>query len=407
MHTVIIALAVAVVVIPAPAQDPIAGASTDFGLALFKKLGARKGNLIISPYSICTGLSMARTGARGETRRQLDGALHLGSEADPAGHRNLSEALKAKEVWKEFDEPPPWRKVPVYELHLANALWVQSGLKLDPAFERCLKNEFNAPVERVDFCQQSRAHARINQWVEQKTRERIKNIVPAGRQRSDTSDPVIILTNAIYFKAQWATAFMKQKTKEGVFFSSPDRKVPASFMHRIDRFSYAEDDDVQVLEISYRGFDISMVVVLPRKKDGLPGLETRLDGRLVRQWINELSVQPVSVKIPRFQSEVSFELEPQLVAMGIRNAFSDKEADFNGITRAGSLYLGDVFHKAWITVDEKGTEAAAAHVTGVASTCLPPSRGTPFVADHPFLYLIRHGKTGTVLFIGRVVDPTK
>ena len=383
----------------------------EFGLDLYGVLKKRPENLLISPCSIATALAMVRVGARGQTAREIDAVLHHGPEVTPAAERALREALRPEPV--EEGHPRNRKKIDAFSLHTANALWIQKGLLIETALQRILEHDFDAPAKSIDFEQApEEACERINQWVANQTRDRIQDIVPAGAIDKETR---IFMASAMYFKAGWARSF--ENSRETTFHVDRENKVIAPFMHRAGLMYYTEDDHVQVLELPYRGRETSMIVVLPWEKYGLGELEKKLAAGMVREWIERLQSKPVAADLPRFRfTYTAPSLPAVLQALGMKEAFTPK-ADFSGLVRAASnegpftaasepLFVSHVAHKAFIAVDEKGTEAGAVW-GGASSTGMPrqPAFPEPFVADHPFLFLIRHVKTGAVLFLGCLHNP--
>lgn len=403
----VVALASALVSTPAAAQAPetseearVMGESVSrFSVSLYGQLRARPGNLFFSPYSISAALAMTREGARGENAAELDRALAY-PRALTAAQRELALALRPREVddWSEGQR----RRVPAYELNVANALWGQEGLAFLPEFTAILEQHYAAPLQRIDFTRAAEARRRINAWVEEQTRQRIKDIVPEGLPTTDTR---LALANAIHFKAAWEEPFQEQRTTDAPFHTAGG-EVAARLMRRVSHFAYAEDDAVQVVSLPYRGHDTSMLVVLPRRRDGLAAVEGALTAERLAGWVGGLKAVKVDVQLPRFEVTHAFDAVQALGALGVRRAFDARQADFTGMLATEPLFIGVVLHKAFVAVDEKGTEAAAATVVGMRAGSAPrPEQPVAFVADHPFLFMIRHEPTGAVLFMGRLADP--
>ena len=244
----------------------------------------------------------------------------------------------------------------------------------------------------------------INQWVEDQTKEKIKNIVPEGLPTPDTR---LVLGNAIYFKASWAEQFKAKWTRTEPFTMSKGKTLDVSMMHLEKKYRYAATDDAQIVEIPYRGGVTSMVVVLPKKKDGLAAIEATLSSTLVDSWQRRLRSRLVQLKLPRFEFTSSFDLTTKLPAMGMADAFDGTRADFSAMTTEQRLFIGAVLHKSFVAVDESGTEAAAATIVLMElGSAMPRDKPVPFIADHPFLFFIQHVKSGCVMFAGRVTKPT-
>lgn len=392
-----------------PAKKPPAQALGDatlaFGLDLHRLLAAEGGNVFFSPYSISAALSMAREGARGETAAQLDRVLRL-PPAPAVAHQSLTPLLQPGSVedwangWDPDQEP---ELVPAYTLEVANALWVQEGFDCLRPFTSALEERYGAPLQRLDFAHSAAARARVNAWVAERTRDRIRDVVPEGSPSPDTR---LMLANAIYFKAPWDEPFEAEATREQTFHTEGG-EVRAPFMRTVSRMPYAEDTMAQVLTLPYRGDGCSLLVVLPRAKDGLAPLERDLTPARLASWLAKRRRVRVDVQLPRFETTYAVDLCDALARLGMPLPF-DEQADFSGVTAAERLRIGAVFHKAFVAIDENGTEAAAATVVEMATLGLPQAEPDPipFVADRPFLFAIVHELTGCVLFLGRIADPT-
>jgi serpin B len=408
MRVAVAVLLVSSLGVPALAQEPepearAAGEGTArLAVDLYGALRSEGGNLFFSPYSLSAALAMTREGARGETAAELDRALHF-----PAGlakaQAALARALRPREV-DEWDERGGRRKVAAYELSVANALWGQEGLAFLAPFTGVLEREYGAPLERLDFKDQAAARRRINGWVEERTRQRIKDIVPPGLPSPDTR---LALANAIHFKAAWLEPFEKEATRDAPFHAAGG-DVPAKLMRRVDHLMYAADEAVQVVALPYRGHSTSMLVVLPRKVDGLAAVEAGLTAERLAGWVGGLKRVKVDVRLPRFEMTQAFEARAPLAKLGVKRAFDARQADFSGMLASEPLFVGAILHKAFVAVDEAGTEAAAATVVLMEAGSAPrPETPVDFVADRPFLFLLRHEPTGCVLFMGRLATPAR
>jgi serpin B len=388
---------------PMPRQDT-STASTDlpavvrgnaaFGLNLYARLRKAPGNTFLSPYSLSTALAMTAAGARGETARQM--AEVLGLPADPARTNAAFAALV------ESLRPPGAR--PPYELHTANALWGQRGYRFREEFLATLRGSYRATFEAVDFEHATEsARQTINASVEKETAGKIRDLIAAGVLDAQTR---LVLTNAIYFKGSWSNPFRAEATREDDFHLPGNRTARMPLMNQTARFGYAEDQDCQVLELPYAGGDLAMVVLLPRKNDGLAELERSLSPEALARRLDQLQGTSVAVALPRFQLTATFELTRTLADLGMTLPFSDR-ADFSGINGGEEpLQISAVIHKAYVDVNETGTEAAAATAVGIRATAaFIPKPPVPFRADHPFVFLIRDRRTGCVLFLGCLTDP--
>jgi len=221
-----------------------------------------------------------------------------------------------------------------------------------------------------------------------------------------------VLTNAIYFKGDWAEKFNEDATEEQPFHTAPEKTINVPMMHQSEKFRYMENDDLQALEMNYKGDALSMMVLLPKERDGLASLERSLSANQLRQWSESMQTKMVDVYLPKFKLESKFSLKKTLQAMGMAEAFDPAKADFSGMTdaarvrsTAAGLYIFAVIHKAYVDVNEEGTEAAAATAVGMRLTAAPEEPPV-FRADHPFIFLIRDNRSGSILFIGRLVSPS-
>ncbi len=384
----------------AVAGEPDVGAlvlgNTAFALDIYTQLKAQDGNLFFSPYSISSALSMTYAGARGETAAQMEKVLHFAPESGEthAAFEALQERLEAVQAQGAV------------QLAVANSLWPQKDYPFLPEFLEMVKARYDAGITPLDFAGDTEgARTTINGWVEEKTREKIRDLIAQGNL-----DPLtrLVLVNAIYFKGSWASRFDAARTEEADFHVAVDSTVKVPMMAQTRKYSYAEMDDGQVLKLPYEGGDLSMLVVLPREKDGLAALEAGLSLERLAEWTSQLAEREVRVLLPKFKlTWGAAELNRNLMALGMTDAFDDKRADFSGMDgRMGWLYIGLVLHKAFVEVNEEGTEAAAA--TAVVMKYRSISKPPPeFRADHPFLFLIQEEETGAILFLGRVADPSK
>ncbi|WP_063816446.1 serpin family protein [Pedosphaera parvula] len=366
-----------------------------FAFDLYSRVNAGKENenLCFSPYSISTCLAMTYAGARGETELQMAKALHFTTNQAQlhAGFATLQKQLNEAEKQQGI------------KLNVANALWAQQGHPFLPAFLQIAQQNYDARVNQVDFRTQSEsARKEINDWVSKKTNGKIEEIIPSGALDAMTK---LVLVNAIYFKGQWATQFNKSRTAPADFSISSSQKVQAQLMNLKSRFKFADRGNFQLLEMPYKGNELSMVVLLPKEVEGTQKLESMLHPKELSDWLSQAASPEVNVFLPKFKINAGFELGQPLAAMGMTDAFTAK-ADFSGMDGTRDLFISSVIHKAFVEVNEEGTEAAAA--TGITMSRTAAVHAPPtFRADHPFLFLIRDMKSGSILFMGRVTDPTK
>lgn len=404
-----IALCVCVFACVAGAQAPAAGSrdanaspvvrgGNEFAFDLYARLSAdEKGNLFFSPSSIHTALAMTYAGAAGNTAKQMDKVLHYGLEKDklPAAFGTLLKDLNAPRMTRE--------RRPAYELVVSNALWPAKAYPFRAEYVELVKKEFTATLEELDYASApEQARRTINDAVASQTNDRIRDLVPPGAITPLTR---LVLTNAIYFKSNWASQFTKEATRPAPFHLSAEKKKDVPMMNRQGRYGYAETDDLQCLEMPYVYGDLSLFVLLPRKVDGLADLEKGLSAAKVSGWLEQCRPALVKVAFPRFRFSGGFLLAEKLRAMGMSDAFSP-QADFSGMTSAEKLNISEVIHKSFVAMDEEGTEAAAATAVLMVGSAAPrPEEPKVFTADHPFVFLIRHNRTGVILFVGRLADP--
>lgn len=384
-----------------PSTDAVAKlarSSNAFGFDLYQRLRQKPGNLVISPASITTALAMTWGGAEGETAAQMREVLHLEGTADEV--MTLSGQLTRS--LQDTSRPVVFR--------IANQLFGEKTYKLVPAFVAKTRAAFGAPVELLDFKKApERARIHINQWVDEKTRHRIKDLIPRDAVQPDTR---LVLVNAIYFLGDWADPFKRDETRPMPFHLTASETKDVPTMTRTYQFRIAQKDGVTALEIPYKGGEMSMMLLVPDAIDGLAAVEGALDAGKIDALASAMKPEWVWVALPKFEVNPrgSLALGKELKALGMPLAFDRNLADFTGIANppnpAQRLMIGEVFHKGFVRVDEKGTEAAAATaVMGVETGAALGGGPRRFQVNRPFLFLIRDNASGLVLFLGRVSDP--
>ncbi len=377
--------------------DPVATASNQFAFDAWKKL-ASGDNQAFSPASLWLALCMTGSGARGDTEREMRKVLHFGEPLERclplSGH--LAAALA-----------DPARKV---TFRIANRLFGDNALQLEKAYQDAVSRTLKAPVERVNFKQEfEKARARINAWVEEQTEKRIQDLVPSGGVNALTR---LVLVNAIYFLGDWESPFDSVVTRPQPFRIKKNESRTVPTMHKTEHLRYLARDGLKAVELPYQGNAYSMLFLLPDAVDGLAELEKTLDAGRVAAITRDMKGERVHVALPRFTINPGEPLRAGqlLQALGMHLAFDMKNADFGAIARWSRpeerLYIGEVFHKAFVKVDEKGTEAAAATAVAMLAGGAP-ARPAEFIADHPFLFLLRDNQSGLIVFMGRVTDPGK
>ena len=359
-------------------------ANTAFGLDLYAQLKSRPGNLFFSPYSISTALAITCAGAKGQTEKRMADLLHLPQDqaAVPRGFAELQRQLAEAEKYKGI------------QLNIANALWAQQGHTFLPHFLDIARNDFLANVNQVEFMTRAEAaRLDINQWVAQKTQNRIQDLLPP---RSLDAFTRLVLANAIYFKGLWTIPFEKAATATQPFHLTRASRAYVPLMHHLADVKYSENADFQAAELPYCGNQLSMVILLPCQIDGCGHLESQLTPVWLWNSLARMKRQTVDLFIPRFKATSSFALRPPLAQLGMPDAFGP-QADFSGMDGTRLLSISDVFHKAWVEVNEEGSEAPAATAIVSEKSEAPPASRLVFRADHPFIYLIRDTRSGSVL----------
>jgi serpin B len=389
-------------------------------LQLYQKLQSQQGNLFFSPYSISTALAMTYAGAKGRTQEQMARVLCFPTSKDVAQPPSAgvnpppgAGALQNKsplspeefarafgEIVKDLNARGGKKK---YELRVANALWGQQDYEFLASFTKLVEGEYGGHLERVNFVEAAeKARRTINAWVEKQTNGKIKDLIGPGVLDAMTR---LVLTNAIYFKGNWATQFKKDQTRDEPFTLLDGGKVQVPLMNQKATFGYTETDTLQVLEMPYVGQELSMIILLPKETAGLGRLEKALTEKNVSEWLGTLRQQEVIAAIPKFKMTRKFDLVAVLQAMGMTDAFS-RAADFSGMTGGRDLLISAVIHQAYVDVNEEGTEAAAATAITMKLTSIGPTEVPVFRADHPFLFLIRDVHSGSILFLGRTLNPS-
>jgi serpin B len=349
---------------------------------------------------------MTSAGARGETARQMNHALHL-DQLGPDAHAELGRWVDSLRGSIKDAKAQPTGEAdqgrPEAGLWMANAIWVDEREKLLPDFVTLVDRSYRARAQALDFARSpDAARETINRWVEDQTRDRIKDLL---KPMHVTRDTVVVLTSAIYFKGYWAHPFSTQATRDDDFHPAKGDAVKVKMMNQSGRFPYFENESLQALEMPYKDGSLAMLVVLPKERDGLDAVESSLSVESLHSWVAGLKPNRVKVSLPRFTSTVETELKEPLSELGMPIAFRG-DADFSGITGSRDFAISAVVHKAFVEVEEKGTEAAAATaVVGVRTSAALPAKEVVFRADHPFLYLIRDVKSAAILFMGRLSRP--
>ncbi len=379
------------------AQDvsSVVNANNQFTFELYSKYKSNDGNIFFSPYSISSAIAMTYEGARGKTADEIQSVFHFPKD-DSLRRESF---LKINNLINKKDKK--------YKLSTANALWAQRDYKFLEEYFKLIKDSYGGKATNLDFINQTeKSRLIINKWVEVKTNDKIKDLIPQGVLDSLTR---LVLTNAVYFKGFWFKQFDKKDTRDEDFRVSPGNTIKTPMMHLSGeeaKFNYGETEKLQILELPYEGNELSMLILLP-KGDDLGAAEDSLTTEQLSAWRNILHEEQLEASLPKFKFETKYFMAEDLKKMGMPTAFSS-EADFSGMTGKADLYISQVIHQAFVDVNEEGTEAAAATAVVMKLKGIPmPKPIKIFKADHPFIFLIQEKETGNILFLGRVSNPTK
>jgi serpin B len=370
--------------------------NTAFTLDLYQQLQKEEGNIFYSPYSLSVALAMTYAGARGETEQQMAQALSffLSQDRLHPTFNYLDQELASRGEGAEGKDGEGFR------LNIVNDIWGQKDFTFLPDFLDTLAENYGAGLRILDFIgNPEEARVTINDYISEQTEEKIKDLIPQGIISEMTR---LVLTNAIYFNAAWLYPFSEDMTSDGIFYLLDGGEVTVPMMYQGETLGYAEGNDYQAVELPYDGEELSMVILLPDSGQ-FENFEMSLDSEKLKDIISRLRYQHVELTLPKWEFETSFQMKETLQAMGMPIAFTEA-ADFSGMTGRRDLYIADVVHKAFVSVDEAGTEAAAASAVIMDLTAMPGDSAVVTV-DRPFIFLIRDIETGAILFFGRVMNP--
>jgi len=382
------------------AVESVIEANNMFAFDIYGQLTAKTGedkNLFLSPFSISSALALTYEGAKGETSDQIRSVFHFPEDITTLrdGYLSVNTGINAGD--------------PEYELNVANALWAEKTYQFLDSYINTADKYYSAKTTNLDFINQpEESRLTINGWAEEKTNDRIKDLIPQGM-----IDPLtrLVITNAIYFKGTWVLQFDENKTSEADFTTPSGDIVKVDMMQRTDEdavYGYAETDELQVLKMPYEhesGKELSMFVILPKENDLRAAEDVLSEGKL-ESIENSIGSKRVKVFFPKFKLETEYQMSDTLAEMGMPVAFTGG-ADFSGMDGTNNLFISDVVHKAFIEVNEEGTEAAAATAVVMKLTAVVEEDPVPvFMADHPFVFLIQDDDTGNILFIGRISNPS-
>ncbi|HCR87453.1 MULTISPECIES: serpin family protein [Psychrobacter] len=368
-------------------------ANNQFAIDMYQQINGQTEqadkNVFFSPYSLSTAMAMLYAAAEGETKAQIQKTFHYPA---PAILNPNSAAL-----YNQFNKPNP-----DYKLATVNDLWMQQGLTLNKSYADTVQHYYSGQVTALDFeGSPDPARQTINKKIAEKTKQMIPELLPKGSIKSDTA---VVLTNAVYFKGDWTMPFTAERTSAQPFYNAIGRASTVQMMQQQSYFSYYEDKHIQVVQLPYKGDDLSMLVVLPKfnHKLAMQQLAKSLNATKIKQWRSGLVRQEVDLQLPKFKLDARYQMKTLLADMGMPKAFNNG-AEFNLYADGPPIKLDEVYHQAVVTVDEKGTEAAAA--AGAVGMYVGMSYPVEFKADHPFMFMIKDNKTGAILFLGQVNKP--
>lgn len=365
--------------------------NNQFAIDFYKQVSKNeKGNIFFSPFSLSTAMGMTYAGSRGVSEEQIGKVFHFTSNNDKF-HIKLGNTAKLINS-----------KATAIQLKIVNTLWAEKTYPFKKSYDNLMKKAYAATVRPMDFINKSEeCRLTINDDIYKSTNEKIKDLLPPNLLNSMTR---LVLTNAIYFKGDWKTQFKKEKTGESNFYITPQKIVKCKMMGVKSDFNYYEDSRIEAIELPYAGDNFSMVIILPSENQPLDELTSSLSNQYLNDIFNGLYKKEISISIPKFKLSNGYQLKQVLSQMGMPQPFTD-DANFTGMTSSSNLKISDVIHKAFIEVNEQGTEATAATAVVIAMKSIQFEK--LFIANRPFLFLIKEKSTGTILFMGRIVDPTK
>lgn len=375
------------------AADPaLVDAGNRFGLELFKMVSSGNENIIVSPWSVSTAMAMTYGGAAGETEKQMAAVLHFEPNTDDF-HAKYSAYIEAI---RKLDGKG-------IQLHVANALWAQKNYDFRKEYLKSTTSHYGAALKYADFRGNTEgARKAINEWTEAETEKKITNLLAPGMLNDMTR---LVLVNAIYFQSNWEKQFDKKKTTVMDFFMDENTRIQVPFMVAEDNFGYSKNENCELLRLDYKGGNVSMIILLPLDKNGLNDLIQSLTVEKFNAMTSDINPLKTRVLLPKFKTTSEFELSDVLKKMGMPHPFST-EADLSLMTGKKDLQIDKVVHKAFIEVDETGTEAAAATAVVIREKSAPVGL-QEFRADHPFMFVIRDNSSGTILFSGKIFNPEK
>jgi len=386
--------------VPGDDLQAVVSGNSEFALDLYQVLRERNGNLFLSPHSISTALAMTYAGARGETATQMADTLHFNLPQE-----RLHAAFNALDLALEPNDEPSGEVHP-FTLNIANSLWGERSYTFLPEFLDLLARNYGAGMRLTDFAGQPEASRRkINDWVAEQTEDKIQNLIRAGLITPDTR---LVLVNAIYFNAPWLYPFEEELTEDASFMLLDGSEVTVPMMRwaEPENVGYLRGEGFQAVELPYQAGDARMLILVP-DEGSFASFEAGLTAEQIKAIVDNLSYESVRLSLPKFSFESQFELKEILAAMGMPAAMDPSQADFSGMDGTRNLSISEVVHKAFVDVDEEGTEAAAATAVIMVEAAMPLDQAIEVTVDRPFITLIRDTETGALLFVGRVMNPAQ
>ena len=370
--------------------DMTVNGNSEFASKLYEQVKQEPVNIIYSPFSISSALAMTYAGARGETLNQISKAMSFSKNQDEL-HQNFN--LLNNQITKS--------EIKGIDIQLANSIWIEESFKVSEDFLNINKSYYNAGIIPAQFyIDPENSRLKINNWVEKHTNNKITDLLPDGSIHQST---IMVLVNAIYFNNSWKKPFDKKLNTEGVFYVFKTCQTQATFMNNSINSGYYEDNKLSIVEIPYVDEQQSMFIFLPKEKYGIKDLEKIFIDNTYSDYFDKMTPKRVELTIPKFKTEATYNLKEQLSNLGMPIAFTGN-ADFSGISKDEKLFIDKVIHKAYIDVNEEGTEAAAATAVTMRKTSVLLENAV-FKADHPFIYIIKDNETNTILFVGRLMNP--
>ncbi|XP_028631460.1 serpin B4-like isoform X2 [Grammomys surdaster] len=383
-----------------------AEATTKFTLELFRQLRESKDNIFYSPTSIMTALAMLQLGAKGNTEQQIEKVLQFNETTKKTTEKTV-DCHDEKNVHEQFQKLMIQlnKSNDAYDLNVSNSIYGAKDFQFLQKFLENIKEYYQANVESLDFVHAAEeSQKKINSWVEKQTNGKIKDLFPAGSLSSST---ILVLVNAVYFKGQWNHKFDEKNTTEEKFWLNENTSKPVQMMKQKNKFNFnfMEDMQAKIVELPYKGKELSMFVLLPVEIEGLKKLEEQLTAEKFLEWTSpeKMHMMDMYLSLPRFKLEEKYDLPRPLEHMGMLDAFNQQKADFSGMSSPQGLVVSNILHKSFVEVNEEGTEAAAATGVEVGVTSVQISEDVN--CNHPFLFIIRHNRTKSILFFGKMSSP--